>query len=365
MPSSKLSIPVVTVDPVADADSVQVYCKDVGGVKQFFVRASDGTISQLSPVSSHPNPWVSSGIDGTQHFDGVATILGVAPATVDGVPNTYHFQRDLHLDVGSIVDLGVSVWVEDARFLWRGTLTNNGHVHNDGRPGIGRAGGSGSNTITFPAGNGAGGNGSNTGGPGGSGTASNTAPEAWTTEGPSAAGAPGAGKGQGGGGGDSGDGQTGGTGGGITRSTGPTRYDILTLFMGRPAAGGFGGTYTYGSGGGGGAVTGTAFASQGGGGGAGGPWFFAAGDILAGTGHMSCDGGKGADGVTNGGEPTVHAGGGGGGGGGIFGVMYGSNTGPNTITASGGIGGAAGSGGGAAGGNGSNGDLVKFSGDGT
>jgi hypothetical protein len=48
MSASKLTIPEATVDPVASATGVQLYAKDVTGVKQLFTRASDGTISQIS-----------------------------------------------------------------------------------------------------------------------------------------------------------------------------------------------------------------------------------------------------------------------------------------------------------------------------
>lgn len=47
MSSSKLTIPVATVDPDPDPNGVQLYAKDVAGVKQIFMRASDGTITQL------------------------------------------------------------------------------------------------------------------------------------------------------------------------------------------------------------------------------------------------------------------------------------------------------------------------------
>lgn len=57
MSSNKLTIPVATVDPVADAGGLQLYCKDVTGVKQLFSRASDGTIVQLTPgVPGPPGP---------------------------------------------------------------------------------------------------------------------------------------------------------------------------------------------------------------------------------------------------------------------------------------------------------------------
>lgn len=39
-------------DPAAEADRSLVYAKDVGGTTQLFTRASDGTVTQLTPTSS-------------------------------------------------------------------------------------------------------------------------------------------------------------------------------------------------------------------------------------------------------------------------------------------------------------------------
>ena len=300
----------------------------------------------------HGGIFRSNGMDGVHHFDGVTTILGVPPATVDGVANTYHFTRDLHLDDGCIIDAGVRIWVENCRFLWRGTLTNNGHVHNDGRPGIGRASGSNSNSRTYAAGNGSGGNGSNGPGAGTAGTATTSVSDTWSSQVTTAAGAAGADKGQGGGGGSAGA-NAGGGGGAVTVIGLSPRLDILALFMGRTSSG-FA-AYGHGSGGGGGAVVGGS-TGQGGGGGAGGCWLFAGGDILAGTGSITCKGGKGADAVLG---DSVGAGGGASGGGGILGLMYTTNIGPNTFSASGGTAGV-GHGTGANGGVGSAGDVVDF-----
>jgi len=49
-------------DPAAVANQVQVYSKDDGGVAQLFARASDGTISQLTPASAGAiqlDPWTN------------------------------------------------------------------------------------------------------------------------------------------------------------------------------------------------------------------------------------------------------------------------------------------------------------------
>lgn len=40
----------IAADPAQDANGVQVYSKDVAGIVQLFARASDGTITQLTPT---------------------------------------------------------------------------------------------------------------------------------------------------------------------------------------------------------------------------------------------------------------------------------------------------------------------------
>lgn len=52
MSGFKISVPEASVDPNADAQEVQIYAKSVGGVTQFFARASDGTITQLTPAGT-------------------------------------------------------------------------------------------------------------------------------------------------------------------------------------------------------------------------------------------------------------------------------------------------------------------------
>ncbi len=302
------------------------------------------------------SPYSGSGGDGARHFDGSTTILGVAPATVDGVANTYHFARDLHLDSGTIIDAGVHIWCENVRFHCRGTCTINGVVHNNGRPATARGGAGASQTNTFQSSNGSGGSGSNGTGSGGAGTASGTAYEGWTAESTTAAQAAGAGSGQGGGGGDGDVSNVGGGGGAIVLNTGPTRLDIVSIYTGRYGAS-FGNTsYTMGSGGGGGGANAGTSSAQGGGAGAGGCQGFFGIDDIAGSGVISCDGGAGFHAVATG---DGAGGGGGGGGGGLCAVVYFTNGGV-TVRANGG----AGTGGGA---NGSAGTVVKVNlrGDGT
>lgn len=47
---STWTIPESSVDPAPVADAVQIYAKDVAGITQFFARASDGTVFQLSNI---------------------------------------------------------------------------------------------------------------------------------------------------------------------------------------------------------------------------------------------------------------------------------------------------------------------------
>jgi hypothetical protein len=53
MSASKITIPEATVVPVASATGVQIYAKDVAGVKQLFACTSDGISYPLTPA-----PWL-------------------------------------------------------------------------------------------------------------------------------------------------------------------------------------------------------------------------------------------------------------------------------------------------------------------
>lgn len=335
---------------------------DVQSSPPKFYQNTDGAMAWTSiGGSSVPDSeWFGDGSDGAHHFDGSTAIMGVTPGTQDGVTQVYHFTTDVNFAGGTVVDAGVTLWFENCRMFCNGSLTNNGHIHNDGRPGVGRGGGSNSNSRVYSAGNGSGGSGSNGDGNGGAGSGSGTAIDSWTAQSAAASGANGAGNGQGGGGGTGGS-NAGGVSGAIALAGTDERLNIIIRLNGRSPVGST--VYTHGSGGGGGGVSGPATSGQGGGGGAGGCWFFVGVKEFLGTGSVTCCGGAG-------GAPTLvdstGAGGGAGGGGGVLTVIYGSNPGPNTFSAAGGAG-HAGVGGGVAGGTGSTGSLytLNLSGDGT
>lgn len=52
-----------TGDPAALANNGKLYTKDMAAITQLFYRASDGTISQLTPVSTGDTPWLRTGTD--------------------------------------------------------------------------------------------------------------------------------------------------------------------------------------------------------------------------------------------------------------------------------------------------------------
>lgn len=303
--------------------------------------------------------WYGDGTDGAHHFDGSTTIMGVAPGTFDGVTQVYQFVTDANFAGGTIVDSGVTLRFENCRPFCNGSITNNGHIHNDGRSASGRPGTSPNQSRVYGSSNGGGGSGSNGPGTGGGGSGSGTVIDSWSNQSAAASGANGAGNGQGGGGGTGGS-DAGGTGGAIVVAGAADRLNILTRFLAKSLNGST--VYTPGSGGGGGGSTGGG-SGTGGGGGAGGCWLFCGFKQILGTGTITCKGGAG-------GAPTLvdatGCGGGGGGGGGVLTVVYGSNPGPNTFSAAGGAG-HAGVGTGAAGGTGSTGSVfaLNLSGDGT
>lgn len=347
--------------PTLSAVGVQigeVVAHDGGAHTYRFVITLNATAAPPVPLSN--SEWFGDGTDGAHHFDGSSVVMGITPGTQDGVTQVYHFITDANFADGTVVDAGVTLWFENCRPYCNGELTNNGHIHNDGRPGVGRLGASNSQTRVYGASNGGGGSGSNGGpGNGGAGSGSGTVIDNWTNQAAAASGANGAGNGQGGGGGSGGT-DAGGVSGAIAVAGSDERLNIIIRLNAKSPTGGT--VYTTGSGGGGGGVSGVS-SGQGGGGGAGGCWLFVGIKKILGTGSITCKGGAG-------GAPTLvdatGCGGGGGGGGGVLTVVYGSNPGPNTLSAAGGIG-HAGVGTGTKGGDGSTGSLflLNLSGDGT
>lgn len=281
------------------------------------------------------------GIDGALHFDGVAIPSG---STLSG--STYTLTRCIFPST-MIVDVGIAIDCNNSRIFVAGTLTNNGHIHNDGAAAALAVPG-GAKAAAFFAATQAGGAGAGTAtGSGSNGGASAHVPPIPFSQGTGAGGTggtqPGSGTagtvkfaGGGGGGTQSPLGQ-GGNGGGVSAEAAATMPTLEDLLAGRTAARTT--QFTGGSGGGGGGVVvSTGPGCTGGAGGAGAGVLAVVCGELAGTGTITCKGGNGSDASV----PASGAsggGGGGGGGGGLLIVAYGSNTGPNTFSVSAGVGG--------------------------
>ena len=106
----------LAVDIVAAA----LYQNTDGGTAWSAVGGGDATIPD--------SEFYGTGVDGAVHFDGTTTLLGVAPATRDGITKVYTFARDIDLADGTIIDSGVSVNMPNFRFKCNGTCTNNGII---------------------------------------------------------------------------------------------------------------------------------------------------------------------------------------------------------------------------------------------
>lgn len=327
---------------------------------------------QLTGLSA---PFFGDGFDGSLHYDGSTTILGMAP-----VANVYTLTRDIY-PTDMTVDNGVTIKAANWRIFGNGTLTNNGTIHNNGNSASGSVAGA-ATAAGFYIATIAGGNGVTGSGGGSLGTASGaTLPNPrWSTQATVTGGTNVGGNGNNGNGtGQAGSGggasttaagacNAGGSGGSLTASNSNFGAGINELLSGRSVAAST--QFTVGSSGGGGAgciVGGTGTNPVSGGGGAGGGWLYIGFRKIAGTGTISCNGGTGADAVAGSGNSA--AGGGAGGGGGVLVLVYNTQSG-QTETASGGAGGAKAQGGTFVGGNGGSGiagSVIKFnlSGDGT
>lgn len=284
---------------------------------------------------------IGNGSDGAVHFDGVATVLGIAPTTVSGIPGAavYRMVRDI-FPTSLIVDSGVVLWAQNYRVFVRGTATINGALHNNGKGTLnGFTGSTSSGSLASE--NGSGGAGAAGAGFGSSGSASGSAPAdaALTSDGGGALSA-GTVPLQGGAGGASA-GHHGGDTSPVTVATSNAGGISLIQAQQSQVIGTSSIQLSCGAGGGGGGADG---GSSGGSGGAGGCWGFFAFGQLGGSGTVSCDGGAGCPAQPVGG--VDQCGGGGGGGGGVCCVAYDTLLTPApTITANGGVGGAGGNGG--------------------
>jgi hypothetical protein len=120
MSGFKISVPEASVDPNADAQEVQIYAKSVGGVTQFFARASDGTITQLTPAGTGLSTADSMFGDGS---DGNVTIAVDTTLT-----------RDMYYN-NLTINVGVKLLPDGYRIFVRHTLTLNGNIVVDGNDG--------------------------------------------------------------------------------------------------------------------------------------------------------------------------------------------------------------------------------------
>ena len=83
-------------DPAAAAGEFQLYSKDDGGSSQLFGRSDDGTVHQITPGANLANSalgFFGTGRQGTVTFDGVATVLGMAPnvANLGGIGTVTYY----------------------------------------------------------------------------------------------------------------------------------------------------------------------------------------------------------------------------------------------------------------------------------
>src|SRR5665213_2584890 len=97
------------------------------------VLSSDGlNFVSAPPVSTSQTGLAvyGDGSDGSPTFDGVTTILGMAPAG----GTTYTLTRDFYF-ASPIINTGVSIITAGFRVFVNGTLTNNGTIQYNGLPG--------------------------------------------------------------------------------------------------------------------------------------------------------------------------------------------------------------------------------------
>lgn len=311
-------------------------------------------------------PLFGTGEDGALTYDGVATILGMAPSA-----NVYTLTRDIHAS-SITVDAGITIKAGGYRIFCTGTITANGTIERNGNDGTdggdggnatggtaGTAGSAGSGGAALAAGTLAGASAGNDGavgaggsggshqspGSGGSSAAGTNGVDTSASLGTTSAAGPAGGAGGAGGAGSGGGAQSGGSGGTAAASTAGTAtapinkvtafpyffhlYDYETLggtgglvaFKTSPEAASPGG----GAGGGGGGGGNLSGGGGGGGGGAAGGTgsnggilaIYADTIIVGAAGVLSANGGDGGDGGSggDGADGQGNDGGGGGGGG--------------------------------------------------
>mgnify|MGYP001569786796 CR=1 FL=1 len=314
--------------PVSSATVTALAAKEAtankGAASGYAGLGSDSRVAQanLPGLALVGHTLVGDGSDGALVYDGVATILGMAPNA-----NRYTLTRDIYA-TNLTVNSGITIRTGGFRIFCRGTLANAGTISCNGSNAVNNTGGAGYvNAGTLGITSGAGANGITSGGvgqPGGTATSGNIA---------------GSSGGSGGAAGPNGGG-TGGTTTVATAAMGSIR-DIGFLarcrLIGNQAANG-----SNGGGSGGATIGGGAGATGGGGSAAGGVVISCI--TLNNTGTISANGGVGgnASGITG---DSVCGGGGGGAGGWVF-VLASIVIATGTIQASGGLAGFGGGGGG-------------------
>ena len=261
-------------------------------------------------------------------FDGIATVLGMAP-----VANVYTLTKEIMVR-NMTVNAGVRVFAANFAIFVSGTLTGAGSVDNDGADAITFNGGLSTPTTPRFFRTAAG------GGSGNPGESPGASPYPWFSNAaggaggiaPNGNGQPGTAPGGGGGGGAAGG--NGAAGGSVTATGSTEAADYVQLIIGRYIA--TGSTFTQGAGGG----SGNTSVGQEGGGGASGGFLLLAANQITGTLAIHARGGRGANGGVAG------APGGGGGGGGMT-IVFSESIGVGvTIDANGGAGGNGNAGGG-------------------
>jgi len=301
--------------------------------------ATWATVGTIAAATVVPDSMVfGSGKDSSLHYDGTATVLGVAPTTGN---STYNWWGNIKFyvltaDVEATditVDSGVIVITNNFRMFATGTFTNNGVVGNPGHDYSASGAGAGGAIVgQFYPQTSAGATGRvGSNGVGANGGASGSAPQIF----PTAATGNATVAGQGGSGGAAGA-NAGGTGGAMTdvAATGGA-FTAMNVYHGGASGRAYATQCTCGSGGGSGGMSGyPGSGSPGSGAGGGGAGYcFTGARHVAGSGRFTCQGGAG--GFGSGVAPSV-CGGGGGGGGGVFALVYSTATGSWTLDATGG-----------------------------
>ena len=307
-------------------------------------------------VDNHSSSAITTGIfglgtDGTQHFDGTTTILGLVPSG-----SVYTMNRTIWCS-GCTIDNGVEVKEAGFPFYDNNTLTLNGKITDSGNAASGASAGAARSAGWFGVNVVGGAGGTNAG----TGTTGLCVPFVSASQTGGTAGTLGGGSGgtgntcSGGGGGGGNVTNAGGSGGAYTVKAATGCGDLLFMMQHGEVNAALTSTLAFGAGGGGGGNG----SGTGAGGGASGGNVFVAARIFAGTGTIEARGGAGGSGAGGGG-------GGGGGAGGYATMVYNTNTGSVTTVVTGGAGGGAAAGGGS-GGNGGSCLSFKFnlSGDGS